>query len=160
MKLFASVAALVLSVSSALAATGNNPITPQTPNNGKVHFTSSSTAGTYVTLYTSPNPGSGSVCTGIGATNNDTVAHVVTLQVYNNSVAYGGAAASVAANSGFASGTNPVTLLNSTIWPWLPKDQFSNPVLILVAGDTLQATFATAITSGDAVNVYAICWDF
>jgi hypothetical protein len=50
--------------------------------------------------------------------------------------------------------------MSTTLWPGLPVDSDGNPYIILVSGDTLQATFATALTSTDFVNIVAQCADF
>jgi hypothetical protein len=155
-KLRTALAALFLLIG---ATTPNSIITAQTPNRGLLQFTSSSTAGNYATLYTAgPN---GSKCTAIWSTNSDASAtHLLTLQVVNTSVRYGGISIATTKSQGFASGASPLAILTGSTWPGLPMDSDRNPYLILAAGDSLQATFATAITSGAVVNLEALCSDF
>jgi hypothetical protein len=139
--------------------TPNSPIFAQIPNRGVLQFTSSNTAGTYATLYTAG--ANGSVCKALWIDNNDAGAtHLVTVQIVNGGTKYGGIALTSVSSAGFASGTGPQSLLASAIWPGLPLDENGNPYLILISGDTLQATFATAITSGDQLDLHAICADF
>jgi hypothetical protein len=154
---------LLLGIGVAEAAvTPNSVVTPQTPNRGVVQFTSSSSAGTYATLYTGGT--NGSKCEGLWATNSDTVSHLVTVQIINSTVKYGGVAVTVPAGAGFVAGVPPVALLTSGpsgVWPGPAVDSDTNSYINLVSGDTLQATFATSITSGDVVNVVASnCADY
>ena len=160
LKKFLFAAALGLLISHADAATTpNSVITAQTPNRGVVQFTSSSTAGTYATLYTAGT--NGSRCNAMWTTNNDASAtHLVTVQIVNTSVKYGGTALTSVSSAGFANATPAQNLMSSTVWPGLPTDSDSNPYLQLVTGDTLQATFATAITSTDVLNIVVSCADF
>jgi hypothetical protein len=150
----------------AAAGTPNQPIFPQTANRGVWQFTSSSTAGTYATLYTAG--AKGSICKAIWMDNNDTVTHLVTLQIVNSSTKYGGTTLTTVANAGWGGSpsTAPQQSLmapyqgSGSLWPGLPLDQNGNPYLYLINGDTLQATFATSITSGDVINLHAMCSDF
>lgn len=143
------------------ATTANSIVTPQTPNRGVVQFLQGTdTAGTYKTLYTAGS--NGSKCMGATMTNNDTSAsHLVTLQIVNTSVKYGGVAVSTVSSAGFASGTTPQTLMTSTVWPGLPVDGNNNPFIEMISGDTLQATYASAFsTTGNLINLQIVCTDF
>jgi hypothetical protein len=75
-------------------------------------------------------------------------------------IKYGGMAITSVESAGFASGTPAQNLLSSANWPGLPVDQYGNPYLQMVSGDTLQATFATALTSSDLINFVSSCSDF
>jgi ABC-type glycerol-3-phosphate transport system substrate-binding protein len=138
------------------AVTPNSFVTPQTPNNGKVQFTSSSTAGTYVTLYTAG--ANGSRCNAIWETNDDSATHLIDVRIAVSSTNYGGVALTSTADNQSTSGAAPDNLLG--VWSGLPRDQYGNPYLQIISGDTLSVTFATSITGGDVVNVVAQCSDY
>jgi hypothetical protein len=154
-------AALLFMASPAFAATTpNSIITAQTPNRGIVQFLQGTdSAGTYKTLYTGGTNGSKLV--GIYMTNNDASAtHLVTCQVVNSAVKYGGASLTTVVSAGFVSGTGAQNMMSSSVWPGLPLDSDGNPFLYMVSGDTLQCTFATALTSTDVINLVAVTADF
>lgn len=155
------VLALLCMAQPAMAAvTGNNPITAQLPMNGLVQFLQGTdAAGTYKTLYTAGT--NGSKISGIFVTSNDaSVAHLVTCQIVNTAVKYGGVSATIAVNLGFANAAAPFNLMSQTIWPGLPIDMNGNPYFYLKSGDTLQCTFATALTTSDVLNLIAIASDY
>ena len=153
-------AGLLLFTSAFAAVTPNSIVTAQTINRGKVQFLQGTdTAGTYKTLYTAG--ANGSKCFGMFETNNDSMAtHLVTVQVFNGGVAYGGVAVTSASSDGFANATPAKSLMSPANWPGLPVDANGNPFIYLVSGDTIQATFATALTSMDLINIYINCVDF
>jgi hypothetical protein len=159
-RFLAAVSVVALALSPAFGAgTPNSFVTPQTPNRGIAQFTSSSSAGTYVTLYTAGT--NGSRCYGLWATSNDATSHLVTVQLVNSATKYGGVAIATGTTTpGFASGAPSLNLMAAANWPGLPVDQYGNPYLQMISGDTLQATFATAITATDVVNLVASCSDF
>jgi len=142
------------------ATTANSVITPQTPNRGVVQFLQGTdTAGTYKTLYTAGS--NGSKCMGMYTNNNDASAtHLVTVQIVNSSVKYGGVALTSVSSAGFASGTPAQALMTPAVWPGLPIDGNGNPFMELISGDTIQATFATALTSSDVLNIAVTCTDY
>jgi len=157
-----SVAGAIVSLSSQAnaATTPNSLVTPQTPNRGIVQFLQGTdTPGTYKTLYTAG--ANGSRCYGMLMNNNDTsTTHLVTVQIVNTAVKYGGAALTTVLNAGFANATPAQALMSPTVWPGLPIDQYGNTYIQLISGDTIQATFATTITTSDAINLFATCNDF
>jgi hypothetical protein len=160
--------AFVLSASIALgqatssfAAVTATPVFVQTPNRGIVQFLQGTdVAGTYKTLYTGGT--NGSKCTGMYITSNDTAAHLVTIQLVVSGVKYGGTAISTGTTTpGFASGAGALNAMSSINWPGLPTDSDGNPYFYFAGtGDTIQATFATALTASDVINIVAICADF
>jgi hypothetical protein len=94
-------------------------------------------------------------------TNNDgSATHLITVQVVNGGVKYGGVALTSVSNSGFANTTPAQSPMAPTNWPGLPLDSDGNPFLMLVSGDTVQATFATALTSTTLINIHVTCYDF
>lgn len=142
------------------AVTPNSAVTAQTPNRGIVQFLQGTdSAGTYKTLYTAG--ANGSLCKAIWETNNDgSATHLITLELVNSAVKYGGVAVTTASNDGYANGTPAKNLMSSTNWPGLPLDSDGNPFLFIASGDTLQATFATALTASDKINLTSVCADF
>jgi hypothetical protein len=168
----AAILAIALGIGAAEAAvTPNNIVTPQVVNRGIVQFLQGTdVAGTYKTLYTAG--ANGSRCVAIMTTNNDgSATHLLTLQVVNSAVKYGGAAVTTISSAGFANGApaqlitkvpslNPVVASSGLpLWP-LPEDSDGNGYLQMISGDTLQVTFATNLTAATLINVYASCVDF
>lgn len=160
-KLISFVIPLLFLASAAFAAvTANSVVTAQTPNRGVVQFLQGTdSAGTYKTLYTAGT--NGSKVSAIWMSNNDASAtHLVTCQIVNTTVKYGGVALTTVVSAGFVSGTAPQNLLTPAIWAGLPIDGNGNPYLTMISGDTLQCTFATAITASDVININAITSDY
>ena len=154
-------AALSLFASTALAAvTANSVVTPQTPNRGIVQFLQGTdSAGTYKTLYTAGS--NGSKCSALWETNNDgSATHLVTVEIVNGGVNYGGVAVTTASNDGYANATPAKNFMAPSNWPGLPLDSDGNPFFFLASGDTLKATFATALTASKWINLAVICADF
>jgi hypothetical protein len=161
-RIIAAIGLVVLIATSAEAATTpNSVITPQTPNRGIVQFLQGTdTAGTYKTLYTSG--ANGSKCFGMWSTNNDeTATHLITVQVVNATVFYGGTSITSTLGAGFLTGIPPINLVSAINWPGLPLDSDGNPYILLISGDTIQATYATALSdASDVINIVASCADF
>lgn len=142
------------------AVTPNSFVTPQTPKLAVVQFLQGTdSAGTYKTLYTGGS--NGSKCNAMYITSNDGTAHLVTIQVVRSGVFYGGIAISTGTTTpGFANSAPPINPMSSTNWPGLPVDSSGQPYIILQSADTIQATFATALTASDLINIVAVCSDF
>jgi len=142
------------------AVTANSIVTAQTPNRGIVQFLQGTdTAGTYKTLYTAG--ANGSMCFGMWSTNNDAGAtHLITVQIVNSAVKYGGTALTSVSSAGFANAVPAQNLMSAANWPGLPVDSNSNPYMVLASGDTIQATFATALTASDVLNIVTFCVDY
>jgi hypothetical protein len=160
-RLLATAAALALGICSAHAAvTANSGVGPQTPNAGFVQFLQGTdSAGTYKTLYTAGT--NGSKCMGMYSTNNDaSAAHLLTVQIVSSTVKYGGMAITSIVSAGFTNANPAQSLMSSANWPGLPVDNNGNPFVILPSGATLQATFATALTTSDLINIVVTCGDF
>ncbi len=154
-------AALLLAAAPALAAvTANSIVTPQTPSRGIVQFLQGTdSAGTYKTLYTAGS--NGSRCNAIWETNNDgSATHLITIEIVNGGVKFGGVAFNTASNDGYANATPPKNAMDPSVWIGLPRDSDGNPFIALNSGDTLQATFATALTASDKINLVASCADY
>jgi hypothetical protein len=172
MKFWAILACLVeLAMGSARAATTpNSVVTPQTMKRGIVQFVQGTdAAGTYKTLYTAGTDGSR--CVGLQSTNNDgSATHLLTFQIVNGGLKYGGASVTTISNAGFANGTPPqlitkvpsyspwIAATGLPVWP-LPEDSDGNAYIQMVTGDTLQVTFATNLTASTLINVYVSCAD-
>lgn len=154
-KLLTLLIALCFASAAQAATTANSVVTAQTPNNGKLQFTGSSSAGTYATVYTGGTNGSKLI--GLFVSNTDSTAtHVVTCAVFNGGTQY--ASYSVTTTSPAAGAYNNLAMLQS--WVGLPVDSDGNPFMYLISGDTVQCTFATAITAAKFVDVLAIAADF
>jgi len=140
------------------AVTANSVVTAQTPNNGKQNFVQGTdSAGTYKTLYTAGS--NGSKCNAVVVANNDaSAAHVITFEVYNGSTGY--PLATFTTTSPASGSYSTVNAISSTNFPGLPVDSDGNSYIQLVSGDTLKATFATALTSSDQIEMFASCADF
>lgn len=158
---------LLGSVGLALAAvTPGSIVTLQAPAVGLVQFLQGTdSAGTYKTLFTAGVGGtpssSGSKCNALWLTTDDgTATHVVTVQVSRGGIRYGGVAVTTTLSQGFVNGTPPLNLFAPTIWPGLPLDSDGNPYLQLMAGDLLQATYATALTASTRINLVINCGDY
>lgn len=151
--------ALLVCGSVYAATTPNSIITAQTPKNGLVQFLQGTdVAGTYKTLYTGSANGS-KIMSIVATTNDPSATHLLTCQVVNGGVFYGGTAATIAVSTGFANAAYPLNIIST--WTGLPVDSDGNPFLYLKsASDTLQCTFATAITATDVINIMATAADF
>jgi len=147
---------------SEAAVTPNSPVFMQTPTVGKVQFLQGTdSAGTYKTLYTAVTPGNGARCNALWLTTDDgTATHLVTVQVVAGGIRFGGVAALTTFSQGFANGVPALNLFAPALWPGLPLDSDGNPYLQLAPGDTLQATYATALTSATRINLMISCGEF
>jgi hypothetical protein len=148
----------LLSAPAFAGVTANSVVTAQTPNNGKQNFVQGTdSAGTYKTIYTAGT--NGSKCNAVSVANDDASAtHVITFEVVNGGTSYH---FSTFTTTSPASGSySTANALSVTNWAGLPTDSDGNPYLQLVNGDVLKATFATALTSADEIDVFAACADF
>jgi hypothetical protein len=158
-----SVAGAIASLTSqaAMAATTpNSLVTPQTPSRGVVRFLQGTdSAGTLKTIYTAG--ANGSRCYGLFMTNSDnSTTHLVNVYLTNAGFSVNGPAVTTVLAAGVAAGVAPQPLMTSTVWPALPVDQYNNPYVQMVSGDTLQATFATVLSTSAQITMYAVCNDF
>lgn len=142
------------------ATTPNTIVAPITPNRGVVQFLQGTdAAGTYKTVYTAGS--NGSRCYALWTTNNDSgVTHLITTQIVNGGVKYGGVALTSVESAGFANAAPAQNLMAANNWPGLPVDANGNPYIAMVSGDTLQMTFATTLSSAAVLNAVATCADF
>lgn len=153
--------ALLFAASPVFAATTpNSVVTAQVPNRGVVQFLQGTdTAGTYKTLYTAGT--NGSKISALWMSNNDASAtHLVTCQIVNTAVKYGGIALTSVVSAGFATAVPPQNMLTPAVWAGLPIDGNGNPYLTMISGDTLQCTYATTLTASDLINVNVIASDY
>lgn len=160
-KLLLSFVLSLLAFPTLAATTANSVVTAQTPKLALVQFLQGTdTAGTYKTLYT--GSANGTKVSGLWMNNNDPSAtHLVTCQIVRSTVLYGGVAVTSVVNAGYANAVPAMNLMSTTAWPGLPVDGNGNPYIYLAnASDSLQCTFATALTSTDLLNVSAIVSDF
>jgi hypothetical protein len=154
---FALLALFIVSHAEA-ATTPNSVVTAQTPNRGVVQFLTADSATVYKTLYTAG--ANGSMCFGMWSTNSDAATHLITVQLVAGAIKEGGMSITTVANAGFANAVPAQNLTSPANWPGLPTDSNGNPFILLASGDTLQATFTTAVTASAAVNIVVSCVDY
>lgn len=146
-----------------MATTPNNVILPQTPKATPQRFVQGTdSAGTLKTLYTAGANGS-KVTAVILASDDGSATHVVTLYVTRSAVDYYIGAYTVPVSAGTSGAAANVDLLRggpSDLIVGLPLDNDGQKYLFLESGDTLRATFATALTAGKQLNVLTIGADF
>jgi len=149
------------------AVTPNSFVSPQTPNRGVVRFVQGTdAAGTYKTLYTAG--ANGSRCYTITESNTDaSVAHAITVQIFNGGNPQQGiqilSTQSAGNNQATTAGPDQIfgATANASGWYWPSvSDQYGNHYLQLISGDTVQGTYATNMTGGAYIGLYAICADF
>ena len=101
-KLLLALAIILFASAAQAAVTANNIVTAQTPKLAVVQFLQGTdVAGTYKTLYTAG--ANGSKIVGISMNNNDASAtHLLTVQVVNGAVKYGGTSLTTVVSAGFA----------------------------------------------------------
>lgn len=148
---------MMLGPAAAFAAvTPNSAVTAQTPNRGLVQFLPASTPGNYSTLYTSG--ANGSRCNAFWVDNNDASAtHIITCQLVNGGIKYGGFSLTTVSPAG-ATSFNQASLMPATTI--VGQDTDYNPFLTLTSGDTIQCTYATAVTAAEQVDIHIQCGDF
>lgn len=149
-----------LSLSPASVFAASAPIFPASGAGKATQFTSADTPGTYKTIFTAG--ASGAKCIGITLHWNDQgAAHIVTLRTTLSSTSVD--LLSLTTTIGAASGTLgvPLSFFDPGAWPGLPADGTGgNPILLLANGDTVSATYTTAVTAAYAVSVIAQCQNF
>lgn len=150
----------------AFAAVTATAVFVQTPNAKGTNFIQGTDApGTYKTIYTGGT--NGSKITAIYVTSNDPSAtHLVTVQLSSSTtqhcatLCYGGVAVTIPLSAGFANAVPAVNVMGANVWQ-LPIDSDGNTYLYLPGATfTLEATFATALTSTDQINIVVISGDF
>jgi hypothetical protein len=142
-----------------MAVTANSYITPQAPNRGVLQFTTASTASTYLTLYTAG--ANGSKVFGVIGTTSDTATHAASIAVVVGAVKYQFGDVTIPSTAGTVGTVPPVALFSAANTPGLPVDNDGNPYIVLVSGDTLQATFSTALgLAGSVLNIVCMAADY
>ena len=160
-------AALLWCANSDAAVTVNSAVTAQTPKSqGTSYIQGTDSAGTYKTIYSGGTNGSKII--GIYVTSTDgSTAHLVTIQLSSSTSShcstscYGGAAVTIPVNAGSANGAPAINMMSAANWPGLPIDATSNPFLFISGNTfTLEATFASSLTSSTQINIVVIAADF
>lgn len=155
-KIILAILALLLPFAAEAATTPNTFVAPVTPQRESYQYTSASTPAAYTTVYTAG--ANGSVITALIESNTDNSAtHVINCSVFSSAVQYTSSTA-VTTTSPAAGSWNNINIF--TTWTGLPVDRNGNPFLVLVSGDTLQCTYATAITAAKFVVLTAIGADY
>lgn len=120
------------------------------------------TAGTYKTLFTAGSNGSKVVAV-VASTDDGSATHVLTLAVVRSAVTYVLGAYTIPVSSGTSGAIANVNLLAggpSSLITGLPVDNDGQRYIFLESGDTLTATFATALTSSKRIDMITIGADF
>jgi hypothetical protein len=161
LRIFLIILLIGCGVSASAGTTPNSYITPQVPNRGLVQFFQGTDAqGTLKTLYTSG--ANGSRCYGGWVTSTDSVPHPVYIRLINGDIDFGGAAFVIGPTAGVAPGAPPLAWMTQNLWgQGIPIDEYGNPYIQLIPGDSLKAVYTGSFTSGNAaISVYAACSDF
>ena len=124
---------------------------------------STDAAPVWTTIYT--GDADGSKITGLMIGSTDATAHLVTCVV---SHATGNLARTVGATvttgttrPGYGSAVPVINMMAAAVWPGLPFDSEGNPYVFLAsANDRIDCRFATAITSGTAIDITVVGGDF
>lgn len=141
-------------------AVTTTPVLPQAVNLGLQRFVEATdVAGTYKTAFTAGF--NGSKVTGIIVTTDDgSATHVITFAIARSAARYTVGALTTAVSSGTSGAAAHKNGLDPTLFPAVPVDNDGQPYLLLKSGDTLDATFATALTAGKIIYVQVIGADF
>lgn len=146
-----------------MALTPNSQILTQTPKITPQNFVQGTdVAATLKTLYTAGANGS-KVTAVLAATDDGSATHVLTLYLTRSAVDYYMGAYTIPVSSGTSGAAANIDFLNggpANLILGLPVDNDGQKYLFLVSGDTLRATFATALTSGKRIDMLAIGADF
>lgn len=119
-------------------------------------------AGTLKTLFTAGSDGSKVVAV-LAATDDGSATHVITLYLTRSSVDYYLGAYTLPVSSGTSGAAANVDLLAggpSNLIIGLPRDNDGQKYLFLQSGDTLRATFATALTAGKRIDILTVAGNF
>lgn len=119
-------------------------------------------AGTLKTLFTAGSDGSKIVAV-VAATDDGSATHVITLYLTRSAVDYYLGAYTLPVSAGTSGAAANVDLLAggpSNLIIGLPRDNDGQKYLFLQSGDTLRATFATALTAGKRIDVLTIAGNF
>lgn len=139
------------------------PVFIQTPRITPQNFIQGTdAAGTYKTIFTAGT--NGSKITGILVNTTDgTAAHLLTLRILRAAVGYPLINYTLPINSGGDGSTPSVDLLAggpSNLLQGLPVDNDGQKYILLESGDTLEMTFATALTASKNIYVTTIGGNF
>ena len=145
---------------SAWAAVTATPVFVQTPNVGVQTFIQGTdSAGTFKTVYT--GGANGSKCTALmGISNDNGAAHLLTVRIVHSATNLSIVSATIPVSGTANTYGATLSLMATNVWVGLPLDSDGNPYFYLANGDTLQATFSTALTATDQINLMAVCGDF
>src|ERR1700687_207289 len=108
------------------------------------------TAATFKTVFTAGASGSKVVAI-VVSTTDPSAAHLMTLRLLRSAVGYPLVNVNLPLNSGLDGVASAVNMLNPNLLPGLPIDNDGQQYLFLESGDTLEMTFATALTSGKSI---------
>lgn len=135
----------------------------QTPKVAPQNFVQGTdAAGTLKTLFTAGSDGSKVVAV-LAATDDGSATHVITLYLTRSAVDYYLGAYTLPVSAGTSGAAANVDLLAggpSNLIIGLPRDNDGQKYLFLQSGDTLRATFATALTAGKRIDILTIAGNF
>jgi hypothetical protein len=135
----------------------NVPVFPQKPQHFEAAFVNADGT-TLKTLYT--GAANGTIIRALTATSNDVAGRNVQFGITLVSTFYPIGTVSVPAASGTDGSTAAVDLMNSTLNPGLPVDEFGMHYLILLSGEILQAKMLVAVTAADQVTINGFGQDY
>lgn len=138
-----------------MATTPNSIITPQalqsgSPTNGLTNANGTAA----VTIFTAGS--NGSILSAINVYSTDTSTGTMTLNKVISGTTYPLVTTQIPIQAGNVTGTPPVNLLSSGVFPSLPRDYYGNPVLFVAAGETLTVAMSVAPTSAKIFTVVPI----
>lgn len=138
-------------------AVTSTPVLPQTPKITPQQFVQGTdSAGTYKTIFTAGSNGS-KITAILVNTTDGTATHLLTLRLNRSSTGYPIINYTLPINSGGDGSAASIDLLAggpSSLLQGLPIDNDGQKFLFLESGDTLEVTFATALTAGK--NIYVV----
>lgn len=139
-----------------MTVTANSVITPQSFNvgAGQNGFTNANGTGA-LTVFT---PGAnGAILFGLNVYSTDGTARVFTLNSVVGGVTTPLVSTSIPITAGSVTGTPPVNVMSTAIWPSLPRDPQGNPYYNVAPGETLTGVMATAPTAAAVFSVKPVC---
>lgn len=139
------------------------PVFVQTPKITPQSFVQGTdAAGTYKTIFTAGANGS-KITAVLANTTDGTASHVLTLRLNRSATGYTLINVTLPINAGGDGATASIDVLaggSASLLAGLPVDNDGQKYIFLESGDTLEMTFATALTTGKNIYVVAVGANF